>query len=215
MFYRIFTSNCRILAIIGLLLVGVSEAGTVYRFKDKNGETVVDSVLPPAYAQHGYDVLDDKSLRVIEHVPPKRSEAQILADQDSERSALEQAQLNRKRQKRDRNLLATYLTLEDVKLAKAGRLHSIKNSISFSQKAIVSLEQKLDGLITSASVYELDGNTVPHKLLTEIDQAKEEIDRNNRLIQTYREQLDATETQFDSDIERFSELKKRQQPAPN
>lgn len=189
-------------------VAGTSNAGTLYRFVDKNGRIVVDSALPPAVAQRGYDVLDDKNLRLIERVPPKRSDAQIEADQRSQLNAEEIRRKKREQRRRDRNLLATYLTLEDVKLAKVGRLHSIKNSIGFTESAISSLKQKLSSHIFEASVHELDGNAVPKALIAEIDQTREEIARNQRLVETYRQQLQSVEQQFDEDIKRFAELKK-------
>ncbi|MCB2425794.1 DUF4124 domain-containing protein, partial [Methylophaga pinxianii] len=59
------------------LIATTVSAAQLYRFTDENGIPTLSKTLPPEVAQQGYDILDEKSMRVIERVPPAPTEAEI------------------------------------------------------------------------------------------------------------------------------------------
>lgn len=59
------------------LVSGSIFAGQLFRFNDESGTPTLSKTLPPEAAQQGYDILDDKTMRLIERVPPALSEAEL------------------------------------------------------------------------------------------------------------------------------------------
>ena len=53
-----------------------AEARQFFRYKDADGQTVINSSIPPEFVKNGYEIIDDKGV-VLREVAPQLSEEEI------------------------------------------------------------------------------------------------------------------------------------------
>jgi len=205
---------------VGLMLSSLataSFAGKLYRFPDENGVPTVSRSLPPAAAQKGYDVFDDKSLRLIEHVAPALTpeqiselEYQLKLDQENSRLAKIAEQKAEKQRKKqaiyDQNLLASYLSEQDLITTRDSEISFRQTLITKNTSKQQQLDQNLFALQQQAADQELSGIGLSKNLKKRLSASQQAIDNNkNTIIQLNEEILVLTE-KFESELARFREL---------
>lgn len=210
------------------LLAGPVTAGKLYRFPDENGVPTISRSLPPTAAQKGYDILDDQSLRLIEHVEPALTSEQILELEKqqelekeaqrqaeiAEKEAIKQAELAKLKAKReqqqqtlnDQNLLARFKSEQDFILDRDKLLNQKQTSLTKSMGKQSQLEQKLIGLQQQAAEQELSGRRVTKNLEKRLNAAQQEIKNNLLLSDQLNQELQQLTEQFDQDLVRLREL---------
>ena len=153
------------------LFTSVVYADRMYRYKDENGKTVVSSTLPPKYAQKGYEILNKQNM-VIEVVAPRKTDAQLAAE-EAERKRLEaEAEERRRQEQLDAILINSYTDISDVERARDNELSSKDRDIMFLEQNIRRLTRLLEDSQTRAARDERLGRELSPKLLKEIDDFK-------------------------------------------
>jgi hypothetical protein len=103
-----------------------------YRYKDADGQTVMDSMIPAQYVNGGYDVLNSRG-QLIERVPPVQ-----------EVDSLEAAQANQiaDRALSDQVLLTSYSTVEEIDAHRQRKLLAIEREMSIieTDQRVVQIE---------------------------------------------------------------------------
>lgn len=178
--------------ILSLLLLSSlpAHAGKIYRFNDKNGVATLSRTLPPYAAQKGYDILDEKSLRVIEHVSTreeliKDQKALRLVEQaEKEEQARKDTEDEHKHQQhlKDSNLLARYPTLPVFVKSRDADLEYHEGQINDLNEQLVENKQKLVDLQTKAAHEEMNNGEVGTTLNDELTLAKEAITKNQESL---------------------------------
>lgn len=191
-----------------------SHAGNIYRFLDKNGVSTLSKVLPPYAAQQGYDILDDKSFRLIERV--KKVEELIESQKEEARLAKIEASLakieedkEKSRLERfihDRSLLDRYPDDRVMLRARDADLTFINKQIDdVAQHKVLSI-QKLHNLQQSAAEEELAGKTVSSEINKQLDNARKNIENDQLQIERLYSEYNKTVAQYDTDLARIREL---------
>lgn len=174
----------RLLALSALfvLFCEVSQARELYRYKDKNGVTVVKNRLPAEYSQKGYEVLNER-FQVIEVVPPAkteeelRKEAEEKAAEEARKAAETAAQEEAKRvAEEDKKLLQRYGSVEDVLRTRKSELGSQDVVIGVNNGNIRQIEVRLSDAQRKAAQFERQGKPLPEKLAKKIEEAQKDID---------------------------------------
>ncbi len=204
-----------ILLILSFLLASlVAEAGKIYRFLDKDGVSTLSKDLPPYAAQKGYDILDDKSLRLIKRVYTReellkiKKKQQIAAEKEKEK----QRRLKEARQKilkqrvKDRNLLARYPTEEIFIQSRDDDLQYHQKQIQELKKILTVNKKRLEQLQEQAAEAELNGDTISTQLKQDIAEAKKEIVRSREFIQQTQAEYQKLSAQYKKDHARLREL---------
>lgn len=179
-----------------------------YRCKDGRGQTHYGDSAPPECAGLDTEVLNDRgmTLRVIEGDATRAARL--------EREAAE-AKLRKERDlrlQRDRNLVETYLTVEDIERLRDQRLDILVAHYRVTELSIANLRERqgrLEGQIARFKPYSDKPNAPPLP-----DHLAEEMVNTVNSLNTYQEALTANrkeqadiKTSFDADIKRFKELK--------
>ncbi|MBE9533254.1 MAG: DUF4124 domain-containing protein [Proteobacteria bacterium] len=194
-----------------------SNAGTLYRFLDEDGTSTTSRSLPPSAAQKGYDILNDKTLRLIERIPPALTEdeiaeekRQIAEQKEIERLAIIKAEEDAKQQKEqsiyDKNLIASYLTEDDL-IKK--RDDSLTYNQTQTEKAKANLEKsKLYShtLQQQAAEQELAGQELSVNLKKRLQANKDDIDNNKQSIETLSLEAQQLTEKYASDLARLHYL---------
>jgi hypothetical protein len=179
-----------------------------YRCKDANGQSYFGQAIPPECMDLDVEVLDGtgRVVRVMEGRASLATHAQRQAEIEAQKKATVDAQ------QRDRTLLATYLTVEDIERLRDQRLEQLQAQAHVTSQYIVNLQERESRLISDVGryrPYSSSKNAPPVP-----DHLAEEMVNTVNGLQVYREELakntsDQTRLrdEFSRDIARFKELK--------
>jgi hypothetical protein len=176
----------------------------VYSWVDEQGVTHYGDQIPPEYAAQEHRVFNGQGIE-IEHTDAQKTPEQ-LASEDRSRAEADA------RANRDHNLLSTYVSVQEIERLRDQRLSLITDQIKLKEQFLEGLNGKMAKLRVSSTrfkPYSSDPNAPPMS-----DQLAEDLVRLDSDIRTQQENLRQKRTeqaimskQFESDIERFKELK--------
>ena len=204
------------IAVAGTLIWGGAAAAkdpeeTVYRWEDQNGKTHYGDRIPPEFASNEHSVLNEQGVEVERFAGAKtaaelaeeKRRADLLAEQ---RKARDAALL------RDKVLLSTYLSVEEIEALRDRRIELVAGQIRVTQIYLDNLRNKLLKLEKEAQRFspyssDPDARPIDEKLARELSQTLDSIMLyEQNLARSHREQKQLM-AKFDSDINRFKELR--------
>lgn len=98
-----------------------AEAANIYRYIDRNGQTVFESRIPPEYAKNGYTILNDRG-QVIQVVPPAPTAEELAAIEAAKAEELRKEEARRVQQKADSLLVRLYRSPAEIARKRDDRL---------------------------------------------------------------------------------------------
>jgi hypothetical protein len=204
-------STALLLGITLLTMTGANAAGTpkTYRWVDKQGEVFYGDKIPPEYAAQGSTELSEEGVVVKTNAPPL-TEAQRAEAQRQEKLKAEQDRIAKEKRAHDRMLLSTFSTEEDLIMTRNGKVASIDAMISATKSRNQSLQKSLEGMRATAAERERNGQVIPDKLRKDIAAMHTQINDNLSYIASKQHEQEELRTQFETDLERFRELKAAQ-----
>lgn len=194
------------------------QAAQLYRFPNEEGIPTLSRSLPPEAAQKGYDILDDKTMRLLEHVPAALS-AEEIADleakeaEDAERQrqadiAAKEAEKQREKAARyDRSLLITYSSEAELMSARDNDIGYRKEQIDLLSSKLPQLHESLETVQKDAAERELSGGKVTPNMQKRLSAAQEEIAVREQAIKIYQAEIEELNAKYDFDLERFRVLR--------
>lgn len=204
------------IAVAGSLIWGSAAAGneedeTVYRWEDNSGKTHYGDRIPPEFASNEHSVLNEQGVEVqhfagaktTEELAEEKRRADLIAEQ---RKARDAALL------RDKVLLSTYLSVEEIEALRDRRIELVAGQIRVTQIYLDNLRTKLLKLEKEAQRFspyssDPDARPIDEKLASELSDTLDSIMLyEQNLARSHREQ-EQLMAKFDSDINRFKELR--------
>lgn len=187
-----------------------SVAGGIKCWTNNQGVRECGNIVPPEYAQKSHRELNPQGILIGEKARAKTQEEldreRVEARQRAAERA-EQARLAREQARRDRALLQTFTTEEDMVLARDGKLQALEARVRHVEGRIGKLDQSLANLRSRAALLERRGKTAPDELQEEIREVEQRIQENVALIELWRAEQDDVRASFETDVERFRQLK--------
>ena len=166
--------------------------------------------VPPQYAQQGHTE-KSHSGQTIKTTSRAKTQAELARErQEKERLAVlraEEDRLKREAERRDRVLLSTYTTEEDLLLARKGQLAAIDSRIRHTEQILAKLQDSLKGLQSEAADLERGGSPVSTDLLGKIGNVRHQISENKGSILARSQEKEDISSRFGADLLRFRELK--------
>lgn len=206
------TVASHILLVFSACLLAGTAAADTYRWVDDNGVVHYGDSLPPDAAEKQKHVLNEQGIPISKIEGRKtreemQAEARIRAEQ-------ERAEMLAARQiARDRILLDTYLSVDEIELLRDRRLELLQAQTMVTEQYVGTLRARLKGLQKEAGDYNYpydessEQPPLPENLATELMQTLEATSQYEAMLQTKREQQANLVALFSRDIERFNELK--------
>lgn len=197
LFYMAITCGFLLLGDIALAQQN-TKSTVIYRYKNKEGVTVLDSKIPAEYVNNGYEIMSrtGKVLKVIEPV---------AQGPDGER--LRREKLQRTEQAReDVQLRRSYSSVSDIDSAKARNLESLRGNISILQANLITVRKRLQDYQAQAATIERSGRQLPDELLKNINNLVQEEKDIQVQIQQREQEYKEVEEKFDRDRARFIEI---------
>ncbi len=179
-------------------------------WKNKEGVRECGNAVPPEYAQQsverksGMGVTVEKTERALtaEELAREREERERRRAEEEERKRLAAEQA-----RKDRVLLQTFSTEEDLMLTRDGKVAAIDSRIRHSEQLVVKFRENVEQMQGEAAALERSGKKVPPKLAQQIVDAQSQIDKTEQEIERRKHERVLLREQFEADLARFRELK--------
>jgi hypothetical protein len=176
----------------------------LYKWVDKDGVTHYGDHVPPEYASQEQHVLNARGYE-INHLDAQKSAEQAAADEQKKLDADQ-------RQLRDKNLLSTYASVQEIERLRDQRLTLLADQIKVTNQFLETLNGRMKKMRADSmrfKPYSSDPKAPPMP-----DQVAEDLVRLSADMRTQEQNLKqkrseeaAMSIQFESDIDRFKELK--------
>ncbi len=181
----------------------------MYRWVDSNGRVHYSDTMPPDQAGKGHKELDRKG-RVVNEVEKarnteedrRRAEAARRQAEEEQRQALEQA-------RRDKALLTSYTSEEEIDLVRDRALELEKLQIDSLQARMKNAKEKLDYANGEIKSHTGPGKKVPPNLLQMKEEAEVDQAQISEMLRQRENSLEEIRQKYESDKLRFRELKHR------
>jgi hypothetical protein len=170
----------------------------IYRYKNSEGVTVMDSKIPAEFVSKGYEVVS-VSGKVLEVVKP-------APEGEAAKRALEEKQLREQRDRDDTSLRRSYSNVADIDAAKQRNLESLRGNISILETNLVSANKRLQDYQSQAAAVERNGRELPEELLKSINNITQEEKDIQLQIQQREQEYTEVSKKFDADRKRFIEI---------
>lgn len=195
-------SNRLIALLLTLSLIPLAaEARQFFRYKDADGQTVINSSIPPEFVKNGYEIIDDKGV-VLREVAPQLSEEEIRNRRAEEQRIQEE-------RVRDAELVKLYRSPGDVDRAMRTWLSRLDMEIRLKDNRIDILRTEFNALQSQAANQERAGQAVDAELLTQMAEIEAEIaDYQAEIDEVEARKAEARE-EFTADRERMEIIYER------
>lgn len=185
-------------------------AGQIYRYATPNGGTVVSRTLPPEISQKGYDILNDKTMRLIRRVKPALTDEQLAAlEEEKKQQAIIEEEKKRQVAQRieDRRMMANYHSVENLERDRDDELSKRREELAASQEKQAEISDNLYRSQEMAANQELAGQPLSKSLTENLSILQDNLSRNQAIIDRQQEELDARSLWYKGRVERFKALK--------
>jgi rRNA-processing protein FCF1 len=205
------------IAILLLIINLPIHAGQLYRYPDEDGVLTISKRLPPYAAQKGYDILDEKSLHLIERIKPALTAKQIseleqnLSEQKeanrlAEIAAKEELERNKKQYIYDQNLIARYQSDQDLIKTRDADLKYHKIQIEETTKKLSQNKKNLYQLQQQAAEQELSGKALSANLNKRLTATQNAILNNETDLERLKMEVKQLTIQYEVDLIRLKKL---------
>ena len=176
----------------------------VYKWVDEQGVTHYGDHIPPEYSAQEQHVINSQGVEISRLEAQKTPEQ--LAAEDQKKAEAEQ---NRNR---DRNLLTTYASVQEIERLRDQRVTLVSDQIKVTSQFLEVLNgrlQKLRDGSTHFKPYSADPNApaMPDQFAEDLVRVGNDIRTQQQNLREKHSEETAMSKQFESDIERFKELK--------
>jgi hypothetical protein len=177
---------------------------TLYKWVDEQGITHYGDHIPPEYASQEQHIINSQGVEI------GRQDAQKSADQ---MAAEEQKRLEAQQsQNRDRNLLNTYASVQEIERLRDQRVTLLSDQIKVTSQFLEVLNGRLNKLRTAGMRFKPYNNdtaapSMPDQIAEDLVRVGNDIHTQEQNLHEKRSEEATMRKQFDSDIQRFKELK--------
>ena len=198
---------------LGLMLAFVAAAASsaradnkaiAYRWVDEQGVVHYGDSIPPQYAEKAHQLINKQGVEVG-HEEAQRTAEQLAADERQHSEDL-------KRQQHDSFLIATYTSVKDIETLRDQRLSQLQGQRVAAEQYVENLQSRLVALQVRAKHFRPyagrpDARRMPDDLAEDLVRTLNELRSQNTALTAKNEEVSAMRAQFESDIERYRELR--------
>lgn len=184
----------------------------LYKWTDEHGVTHYGDAVPPQYADQDKTVMNSQGIPVGS-IQGRRTPEQLEAAARA-KAAENRAQADKVlARQRDTNLLATYLTVEEIESLRDRRLEILEAQAKVTIQYLDTLRQRLRGFEMQSVRFrpfaaDEKSGPLPDHLSDDLVRTVNEIRSQERNLEQKKQEALRLQDQFGRDIARFKELKK-------
>jgi len=198
-------------ALLLALLAGVADAQTdkkkTYRWVDKNGQVHYGDSVPAEYADQDRDILNRQG------VPVGREEGIITVEEAAAKAAEEKAARDeQKRKLRDRVLLQTYQSVQELEVLRDNRLELVDAQLTIQEQSLANLRAQRAQIQKQATRYaplstNPDAPPLPEEMSLDLERSANDIATQEKNLRKRRDERESIRMNFEADIKRYRELR--------
>ncbi|MFV8836229.1 DUF4124 domain-containing protein [Aquisalimonas sp.] len=200
------------LIITSVLAAPAGADGQLYRWTDDDGNVHYSDRLPADRAPDGRDVYD-RSGRHLERIDAALSDEERALKREREAQEREAQALAEERAAEqaeyDRMLRRTYTHPDEIRAARDERITTLEAAVSLADNRIERYREELDRLRDEAARLERRASGDPAPAHERINEVRERIARQERLIQRLETEMADVRETFQGHLERLQELRAR------
>lgn len=187
---------------------GSAIAAKIKCWTNNEGVRECGNLVPPEYAQQGHEEKSAGGV-TVKTTGRAKSLEELELERSAEREKAATALRAREQAAKNRVLLDTFSSEEDMLLARDGQIAHLESQIKLTESHIQKLERSLDELVKNAADHERQGKHPPEKLVRDIESLGKQVRDNRVFIETKRRESAKIVEKFEVDIVRFRALKGR------
>ena len=159
--------------------------------------------------------LDTRGIKRKEIAAPL-TEAELKAREQNREQDEKARKLAEDQLRRDQQLLATYALEEDIIHTRDRKISEVEVQIRAGQETLVSLRSSLERLKAQAAEEQRAGKAVLPQTARTISKNESQIAKHEERIMSLKKEQESMTTQYETDLMRFRELKRKAiPPAPS
>jgi hypothetical protein len=176
----------------------------LYKWVDADGVTHYGDRVPPEYVSQEQHILNSRGYE-ISHLDAQKSAEQTAVD-EQRRLDTQQSQL------RDRNLLNTYASVQEIERLRDQRVQLVADQIKVTSQFLETLNGSMKKMRTDTLHYKpYSGDPkappMPDQMAEDLVRLTTDMRTQEQNLQQKRAEESLMSIQFESDIDRFKELK--------
>lgn len=194
--------------IIGVVMVFPVSAG-LNKWVDEDGQVHYGDRVPAKYLKQQREILNEQGVVVKKHDAAKSDEelekarAQRAKRAEADKRKMIEA---KKAALRDRVLLATFTTEDDLIHQRDARLEAVDTQILLTETIIKDQEKKLENLKKRIGNIEKSDRKVPENLHKEQASVTRQLQTHHEYVDSKNKEKKKIISKFEDDIKRFREL---------
>jgi len=198
-------------ALLLALLAGAPDAQTekkkLYRWVDKNGQVHYGDSVPPEYAEQDRDILNRQGL------PVGREEGTITPEEAAAKAAADKAARDeQKRKLRDRVLLQTYQSVQELEILRDNRLELVDAQLTIQEQSLSNLRAQRAQIQRMAARYapvnqNPEAPPLPEEVAADLERSATDIVTQEGNLVKRRQERESIRQNFEADIKRYQELR--------
>ncbi|HZW59584.1 MAG TPA: DUF4124 domain-containing protein [Woeseiaceae bacterium] len=179
----------------------------LYRWVDEDGVVHYGDSVPAEYADVEKQVLNDAGI-TVGVLRGKKTEEELAEERRQEELAAER-ELQRRA---DQALLATYLSIDEIKMHRDRRIELFQAQARVTELYLRNLQRRLESLLDEASRYrpyseDPEAPMIDPDLAADINETRDTIARHEQNLRRFQDDEANIVARFDDDIDRFKQLK--------
>jgi hypothetical protein len=196
-------------AVASLVMSASGAAGAAtYKWVDDKGVVHYSDKVPPEAVDKGATVLD-KQGRTMKKIEPTPTPDQLKAKAAAEEQQRALAKSLEDQARKDRALMQSYTTEDEIDVARNRALATIDTQIKSAQVYSNDLTQRQQILRKKKATY--GDKPVPIEVERELNTVDVELSRQTTLIKQKTDEIAAVNAKYDADKKRWGEIKADQQ----
>jgi hypothetical protein len=181
-----------------------SNGRTLYKWVDDQGVTHYGDQIPPEYAAQEQHIMNAQGVE-IKRLEAQKTAEQLAAEEQKRKDAED-------RLSRDRNLLNTYVSVQEIERLRDQRLDLLTDQIKVTNQFLETLNGRMKKLRVSSMRFkpyntEEKAPPMPDQVAEDLVRLANDIHTQEQNLSEKRGEEATMKKQFDSDISRFKELK--------
>jgi Domain of unknown function (DUF4124) len=179
----------------------------LYRWVDKDGQVHYGDSVPAEYSEQDRDLLNKQGVKV------GREEGIITAEEAAAKAAADKAARDeQKRKLRDRVLLQTYQSVQELEILRDNRLDLVDAQLTIQEQSLSNLRAQRAQIQRMAARYApantgSDAPPLPDELAADLEQSATDIQTQESNLERRREERENIRKTFEADIARYKELR--------
>lgn len=205
-----------VLLTFAFVLSGYSPAGAaakLYKWVDENGQVHYSSRLPAQQSKDEHQQLNKQGIIVsTKKKKVQKSEEELALEEEAKRieeeRLAEEARIKAIQDQKDRVLLMTFSSEEEINHARENRIEVIESVIELINKNIATTEKKLGELQNTAKkLYTSQGKEVPGGMAQKIEHFERKVANRKAQLATKEAEKAKINEKYDIDLARYRELR--------